>query len=130
MSANVYELRGTEAFPKGYGSFRSLFCDLLLSPSRGERCPARSGPFLSYQTMDRTFEDLRHEVLELDPASQRRLAEEIEEKLSESEWDEDSKEEIRRRLEKHRRGEGTYMTAEESLAKGRAMIEAAKAKQR
>ncbi len=80
--------------------------------------------------MDRTFEDLRHEVLELDPDSQRKLADEIEEKLSESEWTDDWKAEIGRRLEKHRRGEGTYMTAEESLAKGRAMIEAAKSKQR
>lgn len=99
-------------------------------PSREEMCPARSPSILSYQIMDRTFEDLRHEVLELDPDSQRKLADEIEEKLSESEWTDDWKAEIGRRLEKHRRGEGTYMTAEESLAKGRAMIEAAKSKQR
>jgi len=80
--------------------------------------------------MDRTFEEIREEVLHLDQDSQRRLAEEIEENLSESNWNDESREEIKRRLEKHRRGEGIYMTAEESLVKGRAMIEEARRKQR
>ena|SRR5665213_890635 len=75
--------------------------------------------------MDRSFEQIRTEVLELDPESQRRLAEEIEEQLFESEPEVDAawSEEIKRRIEKHDRGEATYVTAEESLAKGRAMIE-------
>ncbi len=82
--------------------------------------------------MDRSFEQIRTEVLELDPESRRRLADEIEHTLveTETEFDEEWKLEIKRRLDKHRRGEGTYVTAEESLAKGRAMIEEAKRKQK
>ena len=78
--------------------------------------------------MDRTFNEIREEVLHLDQDSQRRLAEEIEGNISESEWDQPSREELKRRLEKHCRGEGTYITAEESLSKGRAMIEEYKRK--
>jgi Putative addiction module component len=82
--------------------------------------------------MDRTFEQIRTEVLELDPESQRQLIDDVEVKLSESgmEFDAEWKREIKRRLDKHRRGEGTYVTAEESLAKGRTMIEEAKRKQK
>jgi hypothetical protein len=73
--------------------------------------------------MDRSFEEIRTEVLELDRESQRKLADELEEKLSESDWDEDWKKEVQRRLELHQSGKATYVSAEESLAKGRAMIE-------
>ncbi len=81
--------------------------------------------------MDRSFEQIRTEVLELDSESQRRLVEEVEEKLSETEtvFDDQWRREIKRRLEQHRRGEGTYVTPEASIAKGRAIIEEAKRKQ-
>ncbi len=76
--------------------------------------------------MDRSFEQVRTEVLEMDPESQRRLADEIEHRLAEN--DESVYAEAYRRLQAHRRGEGTTMSAEESLARGRAMIEEAKRK--
>lgn len=78
--------------------------------------------------MDKSFEAIRAEVLELDPESQRKLADEIEENLVENQaevdqaWDE----EIRRRLERHNRGEGSYVTREESMAMAHTMIEAAR----
>jgi Putative addiction module component len=64
----------------------------------------------------------------LDRESQRKLADEIEHTLAETEmeFDEEWKQEIERRLDQHRRGEGSYVTAEESIAKGRAMIEEAR----
>jgi putative addiction module component (TIGR02574 family) len=82
--------------------------------------------------MDRFFEEIRSEVLELDRESQRKLAEEIEHTLAETETkvDEEWRQEIKRRLDNHRRGEGSYVTAEKSLAKGRAMIEEARLKQK
>ncbi len=78
--------------------------------------------------MDRSFEQIRNEVLELDPASQRRLAEEIEEHLSESESEVDAawREEIKRRIDKIDRGEATFLSEEDFFARGHAMIEAAK----
>ena len=78
--------------------------------------------------MDRSFEQIRTEVLELDHDSQRRLVEAVEDKLSETEteFDEEWKREIKRRLDEHRRGEGSYVTAEESIANARKYIEDAK----
>jgi hypothetical protein len=76
--------------------------------------------------MDRSFEQVRTEVLELDDESQRRLVEEIEHRLAEN--DESIYAEAYRRLEAHRRGEGATMSAEESFVRGRAMIEEAKRK--
>lgn len=78
--------------------------------------------------MDWTFEEIRGAAFELNRESQRRLANEIEENLSETqeEIDESWRQEIKRRIEKHRRGEATYVTREESMAMGRKMIEDAK----
>ncbi len=70
--------------------------------------------------MDRSFEQVRTEVLEMDPESQRRLAEEI---LAEN--DSARKQEIARRLEAHRRGEGTYVTKEQMMDMAEKMISAA-----
>jgi hypothetical protein len=70
--------------------------------------------------MGRSFEQVRTEVLELDPESQRRLAEEI---LAEN--DSARKQEIARRLEAHRRGEGTYVTKEQMMDMAEKMISAA-----
>jgi putative addiction module component (TIGR02574 family) len=78
--------------------------------------------------MDRSFEQIRSEVLELDRESQRRLVEEVEEKLSETEteFDEEWRQEIKRRMDEYRRGEGTSVTAEELIANARRQIEEAK----
>lgn len=78
--------------------------------------------------MDRSFEDLRHEVLELDLESQRKLADEIEENLAESQTkvDEAWRLEIKSRLDEYRRGEGTSLSREESMGQVRRMIEEAK----
>jgi len=75
--------------------------------------------------MDRTFEKIREEVLQLDQDSQRRLADEIEENLTENqdEVDEAWRLEIKRRLDEYRRGEGSRVTAEESIANARRLIE-------
>jgi hypothetical protein len=80
--------------------------------------------------MDRNYEELRSEVFHLDYDSQRRLASEIEENLTDikSEYNEEWTAELHRRVERHRSGEATYISAEESLAKGRAMIAEAKRK--
>jgi len=66
--------------------------------------------------------------LELDRESQRRLVDEVEEKLSETEmeFDEEWRQEIKRRLDEYDRGEGTSITAEESIAHARRIIEEAK----
>lgn len=86
---------------------------------------ARNSLQVSSKYMDRTFEEIRGAALELDRESQRKLADELEENLSETQAEVDAAwaEEIKRRLEKHRRGEMTYVTPEESIAKGRAIIE-------
>lgn len=78
--------------------------------------------------MNRSFEQIRSEVLELDPESQRRLAEEIEEHLFESESEVDAawKAEIKRRIDTIDRGEATLVSEEDFFARGRAMIEEAK----
>jgi hypothetical protein len=77
-----------------------------------------------FSFMDRSFEEIRAEVLELDRESQRRLADEIEENLSEP--DEEWRAEIKRRLEEYQRGGGTSVTAEESIVNARRKLEQAK----
>ena len=74
--------------------------------------------------MDRTYEQVRTEVLELSRSDQRTLADEIEHNLSGRNADVYA--EAYRRLQAHRRGEGSTISPEESIAKGRAMIERAK----
>jgi putative addiction module component (TIGR02574 family) len=80
--------------------------------------------------MDRTFKEIREEVLHLDQDSQRRLAEEIEENISgeQSEYDEEWTAELRRRVEQHRRGEGTYVTWEHMMDMAERMISEAERK--
>jgi hypothetical protein len=75
--------------------------------------------------MDRAHETLRQEVFELDPHEQALLAEEIAVNLSKDENMKLWLEEAKRRLEEHRRGEGTTVSREEMMAKGRKMIEEA-----
>jgi hypothetical protein len=72
--------------------------------------------------MDRNYEELRSEVLELDRESQSKLVEEIEEQWT-SEIDDDAFEEAAWRMEAYRRGEATTVSAEESTARVRRMIE-------
>jgi hypothetical protein len=76
--------------------------------------------------MDRSFEQVRTEVLELDDESQRRLVEEIEHRLEENDsaW----REEIARRLDEHRRGDGTYVSKEQMMDMAEKMISAAEQK--
>jgi putative addiction module component (TIGR02574 family) len=74
--------------------------------------------------MDRTFEEIRSEVFHLDYDSQRRLASEIEENLTDikSEYNEEWTAELHRRVEQHRRGEGTYVTWEHMMDMAEKMI--------
>jgi hypothetical protein len=72
--------------------------------------------------MDRTYEDLRIEVLEMDRESQGRLVEEIEERWT-ADIDDEAIDEAARRMEAYRRGEATTVSAEESLGRVRRMIE-------
>ncbi len=76
--------------------------------------------------MDRTFEELRSEVLELDPENQRRLVEEVEERLAAVEPHQADFDEAYQRLEAYRRGEMKSVSAEESIARSRRIIENAK----
>jgi hypothetical protein len=78
--------------------------------------------------MDRSFEQIRTEVLELDRDSQRRLADEVERRLSETEmsFEDEWSIEIKRRLDEYDRGEGGSVSAEESIANARKQIENAK----
>ena len=69
--------------------------------------------------MDRHREAIREEVFELDPHEQALLAEEITVNLSKDENMKLWLEEAKRRLEEHRRGEGTTVSREEMMAKGR-----------
>ena len=71
--------------------------------------------------MDRSFEQVRTEVLEMDPESQRRLSEEIRHRLAEN--DSVREQEIARRVDEHRRGEGTYVTKEQMMDMAEKMIE-------
>ena len=72
--------------------------------------------------MDRTYEDLRTEVFELDRESQRKLVEEIEEQWT-ADIDDEAFAEAARRMEAYRRGEATTVSAEESLGRVRRIIE-------
>ena len=78
--------------------------------------------------MDRTFEELRTEVLALDRDDKRTLADELEQNLAGSEIDNDASyrqewlDEAKRRLDEYRRGEGTNLTREESMGRVRQMI--------
>ena len=76
--------------------------------------------------MNIDLETVRNAAFALDEASQGELAEDILEHLAESEqmaiWLKEAKE----RLDEHRRGEGSTVTAEEMFAKGRKIIEDAK----
>ena len=76
--------------------------------------------------MDRDRESIRDEALQLDEESQAWLAEEIEENLAKSAIRSSWIEEAQRRLEEHRRGEGSTVSTEEMFANGRKMIEDAK----
>jgi len=80
--------------------------------------------------MDRSFEQIRTEVLELDRESQRKLAEEIEHTLAETDNEIESarNEEIARRLNAHPRGEGTYVTKEHMMEMAEKMISSAERK--
>ncbi|HZK75734.1 MAG TPA: hypothetical protein VFD13_02390 [Candidatus Kapabacteria bacterium] len=80
--------------------------------------------------MDRTFEEIREEVLHLDQDSQRRLADEIDGNIpvEQSEYDEESTAELRRRMEQHRRGDGTYVTWEHMMDMAEKMIAEAERK--
>jgi hypothetical protein len=82
--------------------------------------------------MDRTFEELRTEVLALDRDDKRALADELEQNLAGSEIDDDAAyrqewlDEAKCRLDEYRRGEGTNLTCEESMGRVRQMIAEAK----
>jgi len=82
--------------------------------------------------MDSSFEEIRSEVLELDRESQRRLIEEVERNLVHDDSNEEVetawKQEIVRRLEAHRRGEGSYVTREQMMEMAEKMIAAAERK--
>ncbi len=82
--------------------------------------------------MDRSFEQIRTEVLELDLESRRLLAEEIEHTLveNETEFDEEWRREIKRRIEKIDCGEAAFVSEEEFFVRGHAMIEEAKRAQK
>ena len=75
--------------------------------------------------MDRTYEELCSEVMSLDRISQKHLIAEIERRWFDD-IDEEAAAESERRIEAYRRGEGTTMSAEESLVRGRRLIEEAK----
>ena len=72
--------------------------------------------------MDRSFEQIRAEVMELDPESQRRLADEVEERLGPYEPNDIDFEEAYERLQAYDRGEMTAISAEESMTSVRKLI--------
>ena len=76
--------------------------------------------------MDRTYEELRDEVMELDRGSQRRLVDEVEHRWGNAEPAEADFEEAYQRLEAYDRGEITAMSAEESLSLVNNMISEAR----
>ena len=78
--------------------------------------------------MDRSFEQIRAEVLELDPESQRRLVDEVEEKLGPYEPNNSDFEEAFERLKAFDSGKMTAISAEESMASVRALIAASRKK--
>ena len=76
--------------------------------------------------MDRSFEQIRTEVLELDRESQRQLVDEVEERLGPFEPDNADFEEAFERLQAYDHGEMTAINAEESMASVRKLIEASR----
>ncbi len=72
--------------------------------------------------MDRSFEAIRAEVLELDPERQRELIDEVEGRLGPFEPSESDFEEAHRRLQAYDRGELTAISPEESIAQARKII--------
>jgi hypothetical protein len=76
--------------------------------------------------MDRTFEQIRTEVLELDPESQRQLIDEVEVKLGPYVPNDADFEEAYERLQAFDRGEMSAISAEESMAAVRKLIADAK----
>ena len=76
--------------------------------------------------MDRSFEQIRTEVLELDPESQRQLIDEVEVKLGHYEPKDADFEEAYQRLQAFDRGEMNALSAEESMAAVRKLIADAK----
>jgi putative addiction module component (TIGR02574 family) len=76
--------------------------------------------------MGRAREAIREDIFQLDCHEQALLAEEIAENLAKDENMQLWLEEAKRRLEEHRRGEGTSFSREEVMARGRKMIEDAK----
>jgi hypothetical protein len=76
--------------------------------------------------MDRSFEQIRTEVLELDPESQRQLIDEVEVQLGPYEPNNVDFEEAHERLQAFDRGEMSAITAEESMAAVRKLIADAK----
>ena len=78
--------------------------------------------------MFRDAETLIQEGLQLPPVERLRVADRLYESVPEEDEAPGRKafmEEAKRRLDEHRRGEGTTISPEESIAKGRAMIEKA-----
>ncbi len=76
--------------------------------------------------MGRAREAIREDIFQLDYHEQALLAEEIAENLAKDENMQLWLEEAKRRLEEHRRGEGTSSNHEEVMAKARKMVEDAK----
>jgi hypothetical protein len=76
--------------------------------------------------MDRSFEQIRTEVLELDPESQRQLIDEVEGKLGPYEPNAADFEEAYERLQAFDRGEMSAISAEESMEAVRKLIADAK----
>ncbi|MFI5201394.1 MAG: hypothetical protein ACHQNE_03310 [Candidatus Kapaibacterium sp.] len=72
--------------------------------------------------MDKSFEQIRSEVLELDRESQRRLVDEVEEKLGPYEPNDADFEEAYERLQAYDRGKMTAISAEESIDSVRKII--------
>jgi hypothetical protein len=84
----------------------------------------RKGKYAVSSFMDRSFEQIRSEVLELDRESQRRLVDEVEERLGPYEPKDDDFEEAYERLQAYDRGKMSAISAEESIAEARKLIAA------
>ncbi len=78
--------------------------------------------------MDRSFEQIRTEVLELDTESQRRLVDEVEQKLGPYEPNNTDFEGAYERLQAFDRGEMSSISAEESVADVYQLIAASRQK--
>jgi hypothetical protein len=75
--------------------------------------------------MDKSFEQIRTEVLEMDHDSQRLLIDEVEVRLGPFEPNDTDFEEAFERLQAYDRGEMTAISAEESIAEIRKIIASA-----